>query len=360
MLFLSGVASFLIIHAQGSLAIVPVSVLPMSTRLMHSIAALMIYLQKTVWPVNLAIYYPYTSVWPRWTVIPSAFVLIALLTLLLWQAKARPWLIVGWLWFVGTMIPVIGLVQVGAQGRADRYTYIPLIGLFIAVTWQAAEFASRNKIFERVLAGVGILTIAACAFVTERQIGYWADDLTLFSRAAASTIKNAYAQDLGATALAKRGEMTEAVRHWQIAFAMDPGLPSPHTNMANALAKQGRFVEAIEHYKRALELEPNDFEAQIELARIYATRPEYLDAKSAVQLAEQGCRTAGYDWPDYLDVLGAAYASAGRFDEAIVVATKAARIARTAGERELPAAIEERIDSYRRGETFREADDEGK
>jgi hypothetical protein len=352
MFLLSALVSFLVLRAQGPFAVVSLSALPMWIRLQHSIAALMIYLQKTFWPTNLAIYYPFKSVWPQWTVLPSASVLLLVVVLVVWQARKRGWLAVGWFWFVGTLIPVIGIVQVGAQGRADRYMYIPLIGFFIAVVWQVAEFGCKNRTRRILVSAFGALTLIACAWATERQLSYWKDDLTLFSHATSSAIDNAYVQDLGATALAKRGFLSEAVRHWEIAIKMEPNLVSPHNDMAEALADKHRFAEAIDQFKKAQELGPGDFEAESELAWIYATRPEYRDPLSAIDLAEKANRTAGYDWPRYLDVLGAAYASGGRFNEAIASAEKARRIALDAGEKELPVELEHRIEGYRQGKPF--------
>lgn len=352
MFVLSAFVSFLVLRAQGPFAVVGLSALPMWIRIQHSIAALMIYLQKTFWPTNLAIYYPFKSVWPQWTVLPSAGLLLAVVALVVWQARKRGWLAVGWFWFVGTLVPVIGLVQVGAQGRADRYMYIPLIGFFIAVVWQLAEFGRRNRTRRIVVGGFGALTLIACAWATERQLSYWKDDLTLFSHTAESAVDNAYAQDLGAEALAKRGFLSEAIRHWEIAIKMEPNLVSAQTDMAEALADKNRFAEAIDHFKKAVDLGPGYFEAQSELAWIYATRRDYLDPLAAVDLAEQANRTAGYDWPRYLDVLGAAYASAGRFNEAIASAEKARRIALDAGEKELPVEIERRIEGYKQGKPF--------
>jgi hypothetical protein len=356
MFLLSALVSFLVLRAQGPFAVVGLSALPMWIRIQHSIAALMIYLQKTFWPTNLAIYYPFKSVWPQWTVLPSAGLLLLVVALVIWQARKRGWLTTGWFWFVGTLVPVIGIVQVGAQGRADRYMYIPLIGFFIAVVWQMAEFGRGNRTRRILVSGFGALTLIACAWATERQLSYWKDDLTLFSHAASSAVDNAYAQDLGATTLAKRGFLSEAMRHWEIAIKMEPNLVSAHTDMAEALAEKHRFAEAIDHFKKAVDLGPGLFEAQSELAWIYATRLEYLDPPAAIDLAEKANRTAGYDWPRYLDVLGAAYASAGRFNEAIASAEKARQIALEAGEKELPVEIERRIEGYKQRKPFIAAD----
>ena len=356
MFLLSALVSFLVLRAQGPFAVVSLSALPMWIRVQHSIAALMIYLQKTFWPTNLAIYYPFKSVWPQWTVLPSAGLLLLVVALVVWQARKRGWLVVGWFWFVGTLVPVIGIVQVGAQGRADRYMYIPLIGLFIAVVWQVAEFARRNRATRILVGSFGALTLIGCAWATEHQLSYWKDDLTLFSHTASSSVDNAYAQDLGATALAKRGFLGEAIRHWEIAIQMEPNLVSAHTDMAEALAEKHRFAEAVDHFKKAVELGPGLFEAQSELAWIYATQPQYFDPPSAIDLAEKANRAAGYEWPRYLDVLGAAYASAGRFNEAIASAEKARRITIEAGEKELPVEIERRIEGYKQEKPFVAAD----
>jgi hypothetical protein len=355
MLLLSAVCSFLTLQAQRPFALIPVSALPITVRLQHSVAALMVYLEKTFWPKNLAVYYPFSSVWPQWTILPSTAFLLAISVLLIWQARRRPWLSVGWFWFLGTLVPVIGLAQVGTQGRADRYTYIPLIGLFMAVTWESDQLGRAWRFGRPALAAVAGIILLACVCASAHQISYWKDDLTLFSHAAEATRDNVVAQDVGATALGKRGETAEAIRHWEIAFQMSPGYASSHANMAEMLARHKRFVEAIVQFKVALELSPNDFDTESKLASIYATVPGHVDSAAAVRLAESACESAGYDWPEYLNTLAAAYASAGRFDEAIATAEKAARIARESGEIRLPEQIEQRLSLYRQQQPYREA-----
>ena len=226
--------------------------LSLSTRLANAIVSYVRYIGKVFWPRDLAPMYPHPG-----NSLPTAEVLVALIFLLLVTAlvivgRRHRYLPVGWLWFLGALIPMIGLVQVGRQAMADRYAYLPFIGLFIMICWGVAEFAEQRHVSSRWLAGASAAALLVLLVVTHRQIDFWSDNVTLWSHTLQVTNRNYEAdEDLGEALLAK-GEPEEALGHFYQATAIDPSRASPYMYIGVYDQQHGKLQEAIERYRKAL------------------------------------------------------------------------------------------------------------
>lgn len=244
--------------AQGSArAMRSLGEFPLSVRLENAVVAYAVYLGKAVWPVGLSAFYPHPGTPPAWKLAGALAVLLGASALAVWGRRTHPYLLVGWLWYLGTLVPVIGLVQVGAQGLADRYTYLPLLGVFVAGVWTVKELADRLKC--RPLAAVlGVAAVMGCMVLTWVQIANWRDSFSLWSHALAVDPRNAVAHiNLGAC-LGMRGELAAATRHYRRAIELSPGYGRAHGDLAVVLARQKDFPGAIKHFQAALALGADD------------------------------------------------------------------------------------------------------
>ncbi len=262
-LVLTVIASWLTIWAQRQAhSIVSLQGLPLAERLLHVPIAYAHYLQAMFLPWGLAVYYPFPA---ASSPIPGGGCAVLLLLVSAgawWWAGRRPYLLVGWCWYLGTLVPVIGFVQVGDQAWADRYTYLPLIGPFIALVWLAGDWGmaagrSGNSAGKRVwlgleLAGLGVALI----LLTERQLGFWQDTRTLFTQAVRVVPENAKAITLLGSLLVKEGKVDEAMGLYDRALKIRPDDPEAHFFRGNALERKSRLDEAIVEYRRALWFEP--------------------------------------------------------------------------------------------------------
>ena len=251
LLVLSAVSAVVTVKAQragdaiGSMAQYPVHI-----RLENAIASYLRYIGKAVWPSNLSPMYPLVqgSLTVR-LVMAAALVILAISGVVL--ASRRRSLMVGWLWFLGTLVPMIGLVQVGNQAMADRYAYLPFVGLFIVACWGAADLAKQYRIPTAGLAAVGAVVLLALAMVAHKQIGYWSDNIALWSRAAQVT-KSFIAEDNLGGALLEQGRQEEAMPHFEAAAAIDPTDPMSRLNLAAYAHRKGHPREAIEQYNQVV------------------------------------------------------------------------------------------------------------
>jgi protein O-mannosyl-transferase len=263
-------------HADSTLAAIS---FPM--RCANALAAYAAYLGHTLVPFNLAIYYPHPGERLSMETVGLAVVLLAAISLLAVASRRRfPFLFVGWAWYLGTLVPMIGLVQIGTQQMADRYTYFPLIGIFIGVTWLIGAIASAQSFPEHVVGwgAAGLLVaLASAAFV---QVGYWRDNVTLFRHAIESTGENPLAEGALGYALLLRGHGKEGIAYLESAAKKGPWDPQVHYVLALALQGVGRLDEAADHYQRALALNDNHAEAHTNLAIILSQRHRYGEAKA--------------------------------------------------------------------------------
>lgn len=281
---LSAASSLMTLYAQQHSAMVSMERIPQIARLSNAAMSYVLYIGKTVWPSNLSVFYPYPAAWPFWQV-GAAFLLLAGITAAaVYGVKRLPFVAVGWFWYLGTLVPVIGVLQVGMQAMADRYTYIPAIGLYIAAAWGAPELLKRWRHGKKTLTAVAALVVAALSVASWTQTGYWRDSVSLFSHALAVTKDNHLAHNNLGVALNAAGEKQKAAFHYAEAIRLNPGYASYHYNYANDLAAQGRTEEAVFHYTEAIRLEPGYFNAHNNLGLARASRREFKEA--AVQFQE--------------------------------------------------------------------------
>ena len=248
-----------VIAQQNAGAMRSLDQFPLSYRLTNAIVSYARYIGKTFWPTNLAVFYPAPPQWPATIVIASAVVLVVITIIAIWQAKRRPYLIIGWLWFLGTMLPVIGIIQVGRQSMADRYSYLPHIGLFIMLAWLAAEAGPR---WRGALAALAIVGTLAASLRSIDQLRHWRNNKTLFEHALAVTTDNPVANLQVGNIRFRERNFLDAERHYREALRIEESYALAHMNLAHLLVRRGQYDEAIAHYERALELNPNLQKAQ--------------------------------------------------------------------------------------------------
>ena len=427
-------------------------------RVANALASYVWYMVKTVAPADLAVYYPYDARLPAWEVSGAAVLVVGATLAAVLAARRRPYVAVGWFWYLGTLVPVIGLVQVGGQAVADRYSYVPLVGVFIAIVWCAADLTAGWRLRGAVLGVAAGAAVLACIAITNHQVAYWSDGVKLFQHAIDVTGRNEVAQtnlaaelasrkqygatiehcrealrqypDMGdvhnvlAVALDAIGQPGEAEKEFREAMRLHPAAAGYHINMGMFLAKQGRFSEARGHIEDGIRLKPDDLNAHIflgeilnslerpqaaarefqaalglsplsarargglgvalqgqgrieeavaefreavrvdprefktlnNLAWILATSPEpkLRNAAESVELAERAARAMERKDPSRLDTLAAAYAEAGRFDDAVRTAEEALGLTAGGKQDDLAAALRARLDLYRAGKPHRE------
>jgi len=228
----------------------------LDSRLANALVSYVAYIFQMLWPARLAGLYPYKDLPAVW-VLGSAALLVGISGWFLQRARRSPWLPVGWFWFLGSLLPVIGLVQVGVQARADRFTYIPLIGLFIVIAWGVPDLLARMRHRDSAMLAASGLVIAACMAIARTQVRTWKDSLTFWQHTVDVTSENARARGNLGSVLAGLGRDEEAIAQYEEALRISPGLADVHNNFANTLAEQGRSEEAIAHYTEALRLKPD-------------------------------------------------------------------------------------------------------
>src|ERR1051325_295252 len=312
----SCLVTFLVQKSAGAVQLLAYISIP--HRLINCVVAYARYVGKTFWPVNLSAFYPLRDTWPAWQVAVAAAVLLLLTALAILRARQQPQFFFGWFWFVGTLVPVIGLVQVGSQAIADRYTYIPYVGLFIGVVWTLADFVSGRPVLKWVTVFFCGASLAASAITARVQVRYWADSVSLFRHALAVTEENQIVHLSLGTALCDAGQVDEGVAHLQAALRLNDGFVFARGKLAHVLAAQGKTDEAVEQYQIVVKQSPDLPEALNNLAWLFATHADakYRNGAEAVRLAEHACELTGYKTTIYIGTLAAAYAEAGRFDDA--------------------------------------------
>ncbi len=296
---------------------------PLAARAANALVAYATYLLKALWPANLAVFYPYA---PRSLgapgVILSALVLAAATAGAYFLRRARPYAWTGWLWYLGTLVPVIGIVQVGLQSSADRYTYVPLVGIFVIVAWGVPELAARWRLAARAIPVAAAVAVGACAVAARVQVGYWRDGFTLWDHALAVDPGNYYAHTGVAIAAADAGRAEEASRHFAEAIRIAPDYAEAYHGWGLLLAHQGRLDEAITRYDAAVRLKPDFVAAQNNLGAALASAGRFADAASHYR---EALRLVPDD-PTVRANLGQALARQGRLDEAVAELDRALRL----------------------------------
>ena len=310
----SGFFAVIAVYAQSSAkAIRYVPEYPVAGRIANALISYVTYLEKTFWPQDLAILYPLREQVPLFYAV-AAFVFLAVISLLFLRlAKRSPFLIVGWLWFIGTLVPVIGFIQVGLQAMADRYTYIPSIGLSLLVVWGIAEIAAASRYRAKILAVSGLVACLLLMGATRLQLRYWENSETLFSHTLAVTKRNYIAHANLGDALDKQGRLSEAMYHYEEALRIKPDEAFVYSKMANDLDRIGKLEDAARYYRKSLQLDPDN-------ARVHSNFGVLLTEQGRTEEAKQHFFQAVRLDPTLRDAhynLGLALASEGRIQEAI-------------------------------------------
>jgi len=452
LLILSAVSIFLSSLAVQRLGTVISTVsVPVNLRIKNALVSYISYIVKMIWPFKLAVYYPYPQSIPLWQVASAGLSIIIISFLVFRAVRSRPYLAVGWLWYIGTLVPVIGLVQAGLwPAIADRFTYVPFIGLFFVIAWGVPDLVIQWSYREIKLAAIAAALFVILAATTYLQVGYWKNSITLFEHAIDATYNNHIAQhklgealklqnktvaavkhysealrikpdffptylnmgiilreegklneamdyfskalslkpdraephfELGIT-LEKQGDFDAAIRHYREALRIKPDYAKAHNNLAVILVRLKKDKEAISHlseairidsnyaephynlgiiyankkniekailhYKKALYLNPNMAQALYSLSWILASHEDekYRNGEEAVKLAERLCKITKYNQLFALDALAAAYAETRRFNEAVLIAQKAHKLALKRGPKELALCLKQRLNLY--------------
>ena len=242
----------------------------LKARIANGLVSYAAYIRKMFWPNDLSIFYPYPQTLQLWQATASGFFLITMTILFVRMGKRRPFILVGWLWYLGTLFPVIGLVQVGTHAMADRYTYIPLIGLFIMIAWGIPDLLGNwlyRKQVLRISAGLLLVILAVCTWL---QVRYWKDSIVLFTHAIDVTDDNWMAHNNIGFPLVQQGRNIEAIAHFSKAVRIKPDYAEAHVNLANSYGLEGRFEEAKQHFFDAIRINPDLADAYMNLGVIFA------------------------------------------------------------------------------------------
>ena len=312
LLVLSAASAIVTVKAQSSGG--ATAWYPLSVRIDNALVSYARYIGKAFWPAHLTLMYPHPgNTLPAWQVAGAALLLLAV-TALVWTFRSRRYLPVGWLWFLGTLVPMIGIKQVGAQAMADRYAYLPFIGLFIMLCWSLAEWVEQRHLSPVWLGGPGVAVLLALALVSHRQIGYWSDQVTLWSHALEVTSGNWQAENNLGMALLRQGRMEDAIPHFRAAAAIDPSDPVSNMNIGIYEQSRGNVPLAVEYYKKTVSLARNprlkalaynnlgyaykdlgDYaDARQNLAAAVATNPEFVGAWMSLGLVSQRTGDLGF------------------------------------------------------------------
>jgi Tfp pilus assembly protein PilF len=305
-------------------ATVPNDLFPLALRAANAVVSYVLYLGQTIWPARLYVLYPYPLSIPAWQTAGAIGVMVLVTIVAVRYVASQPYFAMGWFWYVGTLVPVIGFVQVGLQPRADRFTYVPLIGLFIALVWGAATVAARWRVPRPILVAAGVLVTLAFTVVARQQVESWRDAVALWTHAVALTPPADAAQaqfELG-TALMGQGRRREAITHFTEAIRAKPDFSGAHGALGIALVQEGRKAEGQAEYEETLRLDPGIPEIQNNLGALLASDGKFAEAlphfQEAVRLKP--------DFEFAVANLGVTLARLGRRDEAIEALRAALRL----------------------------------
>ena len=304
---------FTLLSQQHGGSVPGVEQLSLASRLSNAVVSYVAYVVRSAWPVNLTPYYPYDASLPVPLVLACAVVVIAISVAAIRAVRALPALSVGWAWYLGTLVPVIGIVQVGTHASADRFTYVPSIGLFIGIVWTAASWLGRWRVPRTAVAIVALAIVAALGVAARAQIEIWRNGLTLWQHAVRVSPDDARAHlNLGVT-LSRARRFADAIAASRDAIRLSPSLPQAHNNLGLALAQVGQQSEAVAAFQEALRLDPDYAAPHANIADLLAAQGVTAEAFAHYERAIQLDSRAGLARMNYAITL----AQTGRVDEAI-------------------------------------------
>jgi tetratricopeptide (TPR) repeat protein len=378
-----------IAQKQGG-AVAELSRIPLDARIANTFLSYARYIGRLFWPQDLAVFYLFdANRVPFSNIVFSAIFLLILCVVIYYLNRGRKYILAGWCWFLVTLIPVIGIIQVGMQAFADRYTYISYIGLFIIIAWGIQELCSKLKINKPALAFTAIAILVVLGIAARQQTSYWKNSITLFTHALEATDDLNYvahcnlssacsdrgdllrAAEHAAKAIKispdytdavlafgnvflRQGDIPHAIEYFQKVVTNRPGYPNGHVDLGSAFLQQGRLAEALAEFKIALKLHPDCKEALNNLALVMATVPGFKssDPTEPITLASRACVLSYYKNPFILGTLAAAYASAGQFADAVKTANKALAFADPKSDRDLVIALQDQLACYSAGKPY--------
>jgi tetratricopeptide (TPR) repeat protein len=323
--------------------------LPLLARIGNAFVSYLVYIRQMIWPANLAVFYPFPqNGLPLWQPIAAAGVLVAVTIAVFALRKSRPYLFVGWLWYLSMLAPVIGIIQINLQAHADRYTYLPQTGLYLMIAWGVADLLRNWRFRTQITAAAAVVVIFAFAFVARVQAFYWRDSEALWTHTIAVTKDNYFAHASLADLLMRRGRVNEAIEHSEAALRIRPNDADAQNNLGLALLQNGEPNRAVAHFEKTLEINPGHMNAEVNLAWVLATSSDdsTRNGTRAVQLAEDVMNRAGHANAIVLRTLAAAYAEVGRFNDAIAAAQQAIEIAKATGNEAVIVDLERSITAY--------------
>ena len=353
---LSAASCIITLFAQKP-GVISIESLPLLWRINNALVSYIAYIWQMVYPIHLALFYPYPKYrLSFWEVALAAALLLGISAVVVALRKKQPYLVTGWLWYVGMLVPVIGIIQVGLQARADRYTYLPQIGLYLIATWTIADLSMTWRHHRQILAVAAAIVIAALTWLAWVQNTYWRDSEALWTHTLAVTSYNDFGHASLADLLLRRDRIDEAISHSQEALRIRSRNGNAHNTLALALFRKGHVDEAVPHWKESLVIKPNDLNAQANLAWVLATSPDasLRDGAKAVELAKKVLERAGHANVIVLRTLGAGYAETGRFSEAIETAQQALQLAIAQGNSALVEDLQLNIANYRQNLPLRD------
>ena len=272
------------------------------------------YLAQMIYPAHLAVLYPYPKGGPSIAEVVLALLLLLIVSIVLFRwRKTYPFALTGWLWFLGMLVPMIGIIQIGSIARADRYTYLSEIGLYILVTWGALELFKSWQQKREVLTAAAVLIVGAFITRSYFQGAYWQNNETLWRQTVDVTRNNYIAQNNLAGALLEKGDLNEAITHYRQALDIEPGVMQIQSNLGNALVREGEVEEAIDHLQKALRIDPGYAEANNYMGNALMKKGEVGEAISYYQKAVE----LDTSYADPHNNLGAAFWRNGQPEEAI-------------------------------------------
>ncbi len=317
---LSSIVTYIVQQKGGAVA--SFEIIPLSVRIANAFVSYITYIGKTLWPDDLAVLYPYPALLPAWQVLGTALLLMAVTVTVIWKIRRFPYLAVGWLWYAGTLVPVIGIVQVGLQARADRYTYLPLIGLFIMATWGISELSKNWRYRKEVLFASSTAALVCLSIVTWAQVSYWQNSITLFEHALKVTDNNYTAYYNAGTAYADLGNYRQAIGDYDKVIEINPKYAEAYNNRGNASALIGNYRQAIGDYDKVIKINSNDEKAYNNRGNAYLllgnNRHAIEDYDKAIEIS-----------PKYTEAYsnrGHAYSNLGNYRQAIEDFDKAIEI----------------------------------
>ena len=306
---------------------------PLASRLANAVVSYARYLGEAFWPAGLAPFYPLPRTSPAIASVAGAVLLLFAITVLVVAGRRHRYLLVGWLWFMGTVVPMIGLVQVGRQAMADRYAYLPFVGLFIMVCWGLSDWADRRKISLAWQAAASVAVLLALAVVTYRQISYWQDNVDLWTHTLQVTSNNYIAEDYLGKAVQAEGKPQQAMPHFVRATEIEPAYVFPYVHIGIYEHQQGNLRQALERYLKVISLTQNDIPHYAEvrhrifvnMASAYSGLGDFKQARESLQSAVNLNPGDAAEWTN----LGILAQKTGDVASAIAAYDQALRIAPT-------------------------------